>query len=53
MVDAQELELIRRCQSGEQRAQEELILAVQDTVYYHCKKCCGTRNGPWTPPRRC
>lgn len=38
MVDAQELELIRRCQSGEQRAQEELILAVQDTVYYHCKK---------------
>ena len=38
MVDAQQLELIRRCQSGERRAQEELILAVQDTVYYHCKK---------------
>ena len=30
--------VIRRCLSGEQQAQEELVLAAQNRVYYHCKK---------------
>ena len=30
--------VIRRCLVGEQRAQEELVLAAQNRVYYHCKK---------------
>ena len=31
-------ELIARCLDGEGRAQEQLVLAVQDRVYYHCRK---------------
>ena len=30
--------VIRRCLSGDQQAQEELVLAAQNRVYYHCKK---------------
>ena len=30
--------VIRRCLSGDARAQEELVLAAQNRVYYHCKK---------------
>lgn len=30
--------LIARCLTGETTAQEELVLAVQDRVYYHCRK---------------
>ena len=35
--------VIRRCLSGDQQAQEELVLAAQNRVYYHCRKY--TRNG--------
>lgn len=30
--------VIRRCLSGDQQAQEELVLAAQNRVYYHCRK---------------
>ena len=30
--------VIRRCLVGEQQAQEELVLAAQNRVYYHCRK---------------
>lgn len=30
--------VIRRCLSGGQQAQEELVLAAQNRVYYHCRK---------------
>lgn len=30
--------IIRRCLAGDAQAQEELILAAQNRVYYHCKK---------------
>ena len=30
--------VIRRCLSGDAGAQEELVLAAQNRVYYHCKK---------------
>ena len=30
--------VIRRCLSGDQQAQEELVLAAQNLVYYHCRK---------------
>ena len=30
--------VIRRCLSGDQQAQEELVLAAQNQVYYHCRK---------------
>ena len=30
--------VIRRCLSGDQHAQEELVLAAQNRVYYHCMK---------------
>lgn len=30
--------VIRRCLSGDQHAQEELVLAAQNRVYYHCRK---------------
>ena len=30
--------VIRRCLSGDQQAQEELVLAAQNRVYYHCWK---------------
>ena len=32
------LELIRRSREKDLDAQEELVRAVQDRVYYHCKK---------------
>ena len=32
------LELIERSRQGEASAQEALVLAVQNRVYYHCKK---------------
>lgn len=31
-------ELVRRCQQGDRQAQEKLILATQDHIYYHCRK---------------
>ena len=31
-------ELIRRSREGEKEAQNELVKAVQDRVYYHCQK---------------
>lgn len=31
-------ELVRRCQQGDREAQEKLILATQDHIYYHCRK---------------
>ena len=35
----EELEaLIHRSQAGDRQAQEQLVLAVQDRVYYHCRK---------------
>lgn len=30
--------IVRRCLAGDAQAQEELILAAQNRVYYHCKK---------------
>lgn len=30
--------VIRRCLAGDQQAQEELVLAAQNRVYYHCMK---------------
>ena len=30
--------IIGRCLSGDSQAQEELVLAVQSRVYYHCLK---------------
>jgi len=30
--------VIARCLNGDSLAQEELVLAVQNRVYYHCKK---------------
>ena len=30
--------VIRRCLAGDPQAQEELVLAAQNRVYYHCKK---------------
>lgn len=30
--------IIARCLNGDTRAQEELVLAVQNRVYYHCRK---------------
>lgn len=31
-------ELIERSRTGDRQAQEKLVLAVQDGVYYHCRK---------------
>lgn len=30
--------IVRRCLAGDAQAQEELVLAAQNRVYYHCKK---------------
>ena len=35
---AEMTELIARCLDGDGRAQEQLVLTVQDRVYYHCRK---------------
>ena len=32
------LELIQRSRQGDRQAQEELVEAVQNRVYYHCRK---------------
>ena len=32
------IRLIPRCQTGDAQAQEALVLAVQNRVFYHCKK---------------
>ena len=47
------LELIRRSREKDLDAQEELVRAVQDRVYYHCKKMLKIRRMPRTPPRPC
>ena len=36
--------VILRCLSGDQKAQEELVLAAQNRVYYHCKKMLKNEN---------
>ena len=33
--------IVRRCLAGEEQAREELVLAAQGRVYYHCKKMLG------------
>lgn len=38
METARMAPIIRRCLAGDAQAQEELILAAQNRVYYHCKK---------------
>ena len=32
------VQLIQSCRAGDRQAQEELVLATQKRVYYHCKK---------------
>ena len=34
--------IVRRCLAGEEQAREELVLAAQGRVYYHCKKMLGS-----------
>lgn len=38
MEQAELLELIGKCRTGDRQAQEKLILLAQDRVYYHCRK---------------
>ena len=38
MEKSEVISLIPRCQAGDPEAQEQLVLAIQDRVFYHCKK---------------
>ena len=38
MEKSEVINLLPRCQAGDAEAQEALVLAVQNRVFYHCKK---------------
>lgn len=37
-MEMQIIELVERCQTGERKAMEQLVVQIQNDIYYHCKK---------------